>query len=109
VARFGARELLDRVAELGVEIRAEGEQLRLRPIGLVPVDLLEALRAAKPQVLAVLRGEPELTEAAPLSSPPCAQCGSTTWIASLVDDAGTRTCAACLTGRTALRRSGASL
>lgn len=101
--------MLDRVAALGVEIRAEGDQLRIRPMALLPADLLEALRASKRQVLAVLRGEPEPTEAVPTSTPPCAGCGSTTWIASLVDDVGNRVCAACVTGETAMRRAGVPL
>lgn len=32
----------------------------------------------------------------------CGSCGSTTWVASLVDDVGNRTCAACLVGLTGL-------
>jgi hypothetical protein len=40
---------------------------------------------------------------------PCDDCGSTTWIASLVFDDGTRLCADCLLGRAALRRAGAAV
>lgn len=40
---------------------------------------------------------------------PCAECGSTTWALSLVDDGGNRTCRDCLSGLTALRRNGAAV
>lgn len=33
---------------------------------------------------------------------PCSECGSTTYVASTVDDRGVRTCAACLIGLTSL-------
>ena len=36
----------------------------------------------------------------------CGSCGSTTWSASMVDDRGVRTCAACLIGLTSLVRTG---
>lgn len=36
----------------------------------------------------------------------CAECGSTTWTAAIVHDDGTRSCAACLVGLTALVRAG---
>lgn len=37
---------------------------------------------------------------------PCADCGSTTYVASTVDVDGVRTCAACLIGLTGLLRAG---
>lgn len=37
-----------------------------------------------------------------MSDDACNECGSTTWVASLVDSDGRRTCAACFIGWTAL-------
>ena len=37
---------------------------------------------------------------------PCADCGSTTYVASMVDSDGVRTCAACYIGLTAMLRAG---
>lgn len=37
---------------------------------------------------------------------PCADCGSTTYVASTVDVDGVRTCAACVIGLTPLLRAG---
>lgn len=36
----------------------------------------------------------------------CSDCGSTTWVASVVNTDGTRTCAACMIGLTPLLRAG---
>jgi hypothetical protein len=117
VARFGAGELLAQVAALGVELRAEGEQIRLRPMGLVPPELLEALRAAKGEVLAALRGE----TAAPATvtrmrgryapdGDRCSDCdgplglqGRSVRLAAANTD-GTLTCLDCIKGETEKRR-----
>jgi hypothetical protein len=40
---------------------------------------------------------------------PCSECGSTNWTTALVDDLGERTCHACLSGLTAMRRNGAAI
>jgi hypothetical protein len=40
---------------------------------------------------------------------PCADCGSTTYVASLVDVDGVRTCAACFIGLTPLVRAGIAI
>jgi hypothetical protein len=118
VARFGAGELLARVAALGVELRAEGEQIRLRPMGLVPPDLLEALRAAKGEVLAALRGE----TAAPAAVTPrrgryapdrdrCSGCDAPLGLQegqpvrlAMANGDGTLTCIPCRSGETEKKR-----
>jgi len=102
-----AARLLGRLAALGVQARAVGDEIRVRPIALVPLELRGELREHKAAILDVLRGA---TAAAPMHAPiPCDGCGAADWIVSLVDDRGRRTCIACATGRTALRRTGGSL
>ena|ERR1700720_3286559 len=49
-----ARELLAELAARGIEVRAAGEELEIRPGGAVPAALLEELRAHKPEVLRCL-------------------------------------------------------
>jgi len=96
--------LIAQLDVLGVDIRADGDQLRFRPIGLVPPALLAQLKAEKAHVLAVLG-----TAQPALGRPPCTECESTTWIAALVGRDGSRTCAACATGLTAMRARGVAI
>jgi hypothetical protein len=49
-----AAAILDRLAQLGVAARADGDALRLRPASMVPTDLLAEVRALKPTLLALL-------------------------------------------------------
>jgi hypothetical protein len=49
-----ARELLAELAARGIEVRAAGEELEIRPGGTVPAALLAELRAQKPEVLRCL-------------------------------------------------------
>jgi TubC N-terminal docking domain len=49
-----AREPLAELAARGIEVRAAGEDLEIRPGGAVPAALLEELRAQKPEVLRCL-------------------------------------------------------
>jgi hypothetical protein len=62
--------LLAQVRALGVTVRVSGDNLALRPISAVPDGLKAALRAAKPELLALLRAE------AAADVRPCAFCGS---------------------------------
>jgi hypothetical protein len=94
-----AAHLLARLADLGVRARAVGDEIRLLPIALVPPELRAELAAHKGEVLGLLRSTADA----------CSECGSTEWAVSLVDNIGRRTCSDCASGRTALRRSGASL
>jgi hypothetical protein len=87
--------------QLGVSLVPDGSNIRIRPAGKLPPDVRAALVAQKPALLAVLRGTP--------APDACSECGSTSWTVSLVDESLNRTCHDCLTGRTALRRSGASI
>jgi hypothetical protein len=100
-AGSGAAELLERTRALGIEVWAEGRQIRLRPMGLVPPALLAALRAAKGDVLAALGVVPAFAQ-----EDACSECGRYDWRLSLVDEAGNRACYDCLTGATAMRRHG---
>jgi Zn ribbon nucleic-acid-binding protein len=47
--------LLEEVRSFGVEIHAEGQDLVIRPGGRLPAELKECLKAAKPEILAILR------------------------------------------------------
>jgi hypothetical protein len=52
-----AVELLERLAERGVELAAEGDRLRYRPREAVPPDLRAALAAHKPEILRLFSAE----------------------------------------------------
>jgi hypothetical protein len=49
-----AAELLDALRTRGVELRAAGDRLRFRPVAAVIPDELEAMRAHKPALVALL-------------------------------------------------------
>jgi hypothetical protein len=49
-----ARDLLAELAARGIEVRAAGEELEIRPGGAAPAALLAELRAQKPEVLRCL-------------------------------------------------------
>lgn len=49
--------LLATLMQRGVSVRAEGEYLRLSPRELVPLELIDALRVAKPALLERLRSQ----------------------------------------------------
>jgi hypothetical protein len=51
--------LLARTRALGVRVRINGDNIALRPIVAVPDDLKAELKAAKPDILALLRAEAE--------------------------------------------------
>ena len=51
---MSAAELLEALRTRGVELRAAGDRLRFRPVAAVTTDELEALRAHKAAVLALL-------------------------------------------------------
>ena len=53
-----ARELLNDLAELGFNITAEGDKLVVSPWSKLTDDLLVALRAAKPELLALASATP---------------------------------------------------
>lgn len=57
-----AAALLDRARAAGVELEARGNKLRWRAPNGLPDELLEALRAHKPEILAHLRRPPPLPE-----------------------------------------------
>ncbi len=50
--------LLAELADRGVELRAEGERLRFRPIAAMTSELVAGIKACKPELLAVLAGGP---------------------------------------------------
>jgi hypothetical protein len=86
--------LIAAAQEAGVELVADGDHLRIRPAGILPPELKAELSAEKRAVLAALRDRP--------SASPCNQCGSTTWVVSLVVAGGERVCSSCALGRTQL-------
>ncbi len=50
-----ALDLLDELAARGVTVIPDGNRLRLRPASALPPELVAAVRAAKPEILTVLR------------------------------------------------------
>ena len=57
---MGARELLDELADAGLRVEAAGDKLLIRPATKLTDELRAALRAAKPELLALL--SPPATE-----------------------------------------------
>lgn len=57
---MGARELLGELAGAGLTIRADGDQLVIKPVSKLTDDMRAALRAAKPELMVLL------TSAAPV-------------------------------------------
>lgn len=51
---MGARDLLARLAGLGLTVAADGDRLLIRPASMLTDELRAELRATKPQVLALL-------------------------------------------------------
>jgi hypothetical protein len=96
------RAIIAAVRAAGAQLEPDGESIRIRPAGVVSPELRAALANAKPRVLEILRGSAPRQES-------CGECGSRAWAISLVDEEGGRTCIDCLSGRTALRRSGAAV
>jgi hypothetical protein len=69
--------VLDRLRALGVNLRAEGETLLLRPFSAVPLNLLAEAKACKAELLALLRAaEPALPP------PPDLPLGAAEWLAA---------------------------
>ena len=92
----------------GVLLRADGALLRIRWPGPQPIpELRHALMAHKPAILRLLSPAGSSGEAT-VPADPCSECRQQAWMA-LVGDDGTRTCADCATGRTALRRAGVTI
>jgi TubC N-terminal docking domain len=60
---MGARELLATVEEAGLTIAADGGNLVVRPAAKLTDPLRQALKAAKPELLALLQPAPGWTEA----------------------------------------------
>ncbi|MDR7332453.1 hypothetical protein [Roseateles asaccharophilus] len=59
---MGARDLLDAMSGAGLSVMAEGDQLVIRPGSKVTDELRAALREAKSELLALLRGAPDLRQ-----------------------------------------------
>jgi len=57
---MGARDLLDALSDAGLSVAADGDQLVIRPGSKLTDELKAALRDAKPELLALLRCEPDL-------------------------------------------------
>lgn len=51
---MSALPILDELRQAGVTVRRQGDRLKLAPAELIPPDLLERARAAKPAILAVI-------------------------------------------------------
>jgi virulence-associated protein VagC len=65
---MGARELLHELADAGFTVEAEGDKLVIRPASKLTDDQRAAVRAAKPDLLALL-AEPEPTATAATAAP----------------------------------------
>ena len=61
---MGAREVLDRLSQLGVTAVLEDSRLFLEPGSRIPADLLSEVRRHKPEIIAYLR-KPRLVNAPP--------------------------------------------
>jgi hypothetical protein len=58
--------ILDRLREVGVTVRPDGDDLVLKPGDRIPPDLYEPIRAYKPQIMDILRGsKPPLVDSSP--------------------------------------------
>ncbi len=66
---MGARDLLADLAAAGMSICAEGDRLVIRPASKLTDDLRAALRAAKPELMALLSGGGCAAAAHPPASP----------------------------------------
>ena len=109
---MNAAKLVSAAQEVGVQLtRDSAGRLIATPKGRLPPALRAELSSHKADVLALLERQAAARaageEVAMEATPACAECGSTAWHLSLVDDEGRRTCLDCLTGRTQLRRAGA--
>jgi hypothetical protein len=67
-----AAEILSQLQAAGVGIRLDGDTLLCRPLGNVPAELAEQIRAHKPELVALL-AEPAPVQTAPLICPRCRQ------------------------------------
>ncbi len=65
-----ALEVLERLAALGVRAEVAGDRLRLTPGSRAPLDLVEALRQYKAQVIALLQAPPGESQPVPRAIPP---------------------------------------
>lgn len=87
-------ELLTQVRALGVSVCVSGNNIALKPISAVPDSLLTALKAAKPELLALLRMSESAAEVPPSRVRPsswpdphdtprrhdhCSCCGGSLW------------------------------
>ena len=78
---MGAHELLHQMAEAGFSVEADGEMLVIRPASKLTDDLRTDLRAAKPELLALLtarpykltQGEADAAHAEPWNNAACAR------------------------------------
>lgn len=52
---MGACELLERLKAAGVELKADGNRLKFRPVDAVGPEIVRELRVYKPELLAILR------------------------------------------------------
>jgi len=91
-------EVLSRARSVGVEVILKPDlSLSLRyPTGALTAELRDQLIAAKLAIIRVLL----------IEQGRCQGCGSSDWAVAVLDDDGGRTCAACTTGATPLRRAG---
>ncbi|MCK6465096.1 MAG: hypothetical protein L6Q93_09685 [Phycisphaerae bacterium] len=75
---MGAEGLIHKLATLGVELAADGDRLRFRPVDRVTPDLLAELRAHKADLLAALgAGVADADPCQPVPTDPAAGTGGT--------------------------------
>lgn len=108
-------DILREARAAGLRLRARGETILVAPKGSMTPEWAARLRGAKPAILKLLRAEAAWAREAarPADARPdrrdfCIVCGSDLWVVALVGADGSRTCAECATGRTALEMSGAA-
>lgn len=70
---MGARDLLDQLARIGVTVTLDGDRLVARPASGLDIDMLAALRACKPEVLALL-AEPAPADRPAVVTQRCTDC-----------------------------------
>jgi hypothetical protein len=100
-----AQDAIQRAREAGLTLLPDPEGLRVRGPKSARAALLSVLAPLAGEILQLLAPDNRPPEAM-TPGEPCSECGGTAWRVALISVDGDRTCGACATGQTALRRTG---